>query len=568
MKPLSVYPVIDLQGQKKLSSFKNACFCDNKEKVKDVFFMCKCNNMAHMSCMPWRYNEFGEFECTACTILSNDPLNEVLEVLLEPSILQSSFIYNFKLRAQDFNTLNEESNLDIEIRCIKMDGEHFFEQTWPDKADIKINGEMVRQVLPLVYNSSLKKRRDEKLIVKKPVVGKNTISLNFENVKDGKNTKIDKDPAYTIAVVLVRKLKINELAEKIIKNNTIPKSDTVKLIKDKFQGSRDVRISEVKADIECKISLTPIVHPARGKNCTHLNCFSLKYFLKSMQFNPCRNWVCPLCRRPCTKLVVDSYIETIVADMKNNDPDRKEVFFRKDGSVCNSLDRDIQSEIFSTGGSSKTGNKQMSSKMNDKMLDSHIIMVEDDASNFEFSILPKTKGNSENISNLFIDEKTTINLSDDNNLGKRIFDSEKSFVDDKEFISYLHNYTKKAKLESIDINAESKNQTSYSSFEHNFKKRITNDVVAKHLFQVFYTLVMKKKKEKESFKQKSPIKNLYNEMLSEIRFIDNADKHATSSIDENLDVLQWMLKEYRVDFENLPYRHERQASDFDNRSLL
>ena len=105
--------VIDLQSQMKLSSFKNSCFCQNKERDKDVFFMCRCKNMAHKSCMPWRIHDFGEFECSACTIQTNDPLNEVIEVLLEPSILHSCFTYKFKLKLQDFNALNQDPNLDI-----------------------------------------------------------------------------------------------------------------------------------------------------------------------------------------------------------------------------------------------------------------------------------------------------------------------------------------------------------------------------------------------------------------------------------------------------------------------
>lgn len=561
-------PVIDIQSQMRLSFFKNSCFCGNKERDKDVFFMCKCKNMAHKSCMPWRVNDFGEFECSACTILSNDPLNQVVEVLLEPSIMHSCFTYKFKLKLQDFNSLNSDSNLDIEIRCIKMDGEHFFEQTWPDKAEIRLNGSLIKNVLPLMHNSSLKKRRDEKLTFC-PIIGTNTISFNFENIRDGKNTKVDKDPFYTFTVVLVKKLSVNDLADKIIRENTIGRAESVKLIKEKFQGSGDINISEVKADLDCKLSLSSLVHPARGKYCTHLNCFSLKYFLKSMQSNTARNWSCPICKKPCYKLIVDSYLETIIADTRRIDPSRGEVFFRKDGSVSLTRDTEMQAELLSTGGSSKLGTKHTQSKHLDKISEPIVVVVEDDEAKQEASSNLKPVTNY-TLQTAFAqsESKNSFDFTNDfQAIGKRQPISTSSFLDDKEFLGYLHNYTRKSPRDLSDESGDPKSRPGFSSFETALKKRFKEDWIARHLFQVFYGIVMKKKKESEVAREKAPIKGLYQDFLSEINAIESTEKSMTSTHTTTLDVLQWVLRDYKLDYQNMAYQNDKLTLDSERTSL-
>lgn len=553
-------PVIDLQAQMKLSSFKNSCFCQNKEKDKEVFFMCSCKNMAHKSCMPWRSQDFGDFECTACTILSNDPLNEVKEVLLEPTIMHSCFTYRFKLKMNDFNALNSDPSLDLEIRCIKMDGEHFFEQTWPDKCDIRINGSIVKTFSPLMHNSSLKKRRDEKLTITKPIIGTNTLSFNFENVRDGKNTKVDKDPLYTFTVVLVKRLSVNELADKIIKHHSIAKEESVKLIKEKFQGSLDVKISEVKADLDCKLSLSTMVHPARGKYCSHLNCFSLKYFLKSMQSNLGRNWTCPICKRPCYKLIVDSYLEQIIIDTKKVDPNRREVFFRKDGSICLTPELEIQAELLSTGGSSKHALKHSLSKHHEKNSDPVVVVLDDE----DIKLDAHHKAKRTNLKTDFApqENRQSSNKMEDQLLGKRLQSSLPSFLEDKEFVCYLHNYTRKAPRALSEEPDNFRLKPGFSSFEANLTKRINSDVIARQIFNVFYGLVMKKKKDTEAERLKAPMKGIYQDLLSEINAFESTEKSTGSANNfKSLDVFQWVLREYKLEYQSLPYLTDKPTLD-------
>lgn len=544
----------ELQSRMALSAYKNACFCGNLEKAGEVFFMCRCKNMAHKSCMPWRPRDFGDFECTGCTILSNDPLNEVLEVLLEPSLLASAFTYTFKLKINDFESLNADASLDVEIRCIKMDGEHFFEQSWPDKAQITVNGCVAKTVLPLVPNSSLKKRRDEKLTISNPKIGTNRLTIVFENVRDGKNTKVDKDPLYTVAVVLIRRLSADDLANKILASNTLDVVAGQRFISDRFVSGRDVKISEMKADLDCKISFTPIVHPARGKHCTHLNCFSLVSFLKSMEASPWRNWSCPLCRKPCYRLVVDKYMEAVIAQAHMADPSRREVFFRKDGSV---VDADAMSEITSITDSRL---KHSAVKSIVRQPEPEILILEEDG-DAGLVMSARSAGKCfDRPSESSADGRSAFDLNDDLLLGKRQPPVDSNFLDDLQFLRYLHGFARGSLADRLEQGEDLRHQQAFSLFEARLRSRMSSDLLATRLFETFYSLVMKQRS-KAKHQRPTKLGDLYNNLLTDLRQADGRD---AGVVEEREDLLRWMLRMYEVDCDNARYLLDRLDDDRDS----
>lgn len=308
---------------------------------KNMIQCVTCYKNFHSECMMWPEEEMYNFECPRCIIQCNDPLNEVKKTLIEPSILVSDINYRISIETEDFqNIQNENLPIGIEIRCIKLDGLHFFEQTWPDKAAIKINGKTIKDIKPLHQNSSLKKRRDEKLYIKSQIRSANLNQQFFyQNCKDNKNSKSNSDPSYVFTVVLVQKLSTQELSDKIINNSFIDLDTSKSFIRDRFFSKNDIQISEVKADLICKITYTLINLPVRGKYCRHINCFSLNYFLLSMEHNAIRKWSCPLCKKRCSKLVYDTYFEQIIQAAKNYKQELEFVFFFKNGDY--SFNNDI-----------------------------------------------------------------------------------------------------------------------------------------------------------------------------------------------------------------------------------
>lgn len=329
----------DAENQHKLKNIKDQCFCGQKGGKRDsgLWITCinqECGAKFHHECLPWRMSDLQSFECPSCIILHNDPLNDVIQILYDPSILVNDFDYAFKLTADNFAKMTDDVNIGVEVRSIKLDGEHFFEQTWPDRAAIKLNAKVLKEVKPLHQNSSLKKRRDEKLFNRQNVkVGLNSVSINFQNVVDGKNTKLKQDPKYVFTVVLVRKIAVEELSMRVRNINMLSVEDSKEFIKEKFLHNKDLEINEIKVNLIDNISFTHIKHPARGLYCDHVPCFSLDYFLLSMENNFTRKWACPICKKRCNKLVVDSYLEMIIEQAKKKNPDLENVFFLKNGDV-------------------------------------------------------------------------------------------------------------------------------------------------------------------------------------------------------------------------------------------
>lgn len=166
-----------------------------------------------------------------------------------------------------------------------------------------------------------------------------------------------------------------------------------------------------------------------------------------------------------------------------------------------------------------------------------------------------------------LDEMSTVNLSEDQFLGKRQTLEISSFLDDKEFLVYLHNYTRKSPRGFSNECDDKKLKPGFSSFENSLQKRFKEDWIARHLFQVFYSIVMKKKKESELAREKAPMKGLYQDFLSEINAIESTEKSMISTNTQNLDALQWVLRDYRLDYQNMPYQNDKLTIDSERNSL-
>lgn len=73
----------------------------------------------------------------------------------------------FSVPREIHTRLRDETDLYIEVRCIRIDGtKNIYETTWPDLGIMKLNNETILEFKPLQSNSSLKKRKDEKLSFK------------------------------------------------------------------------------------------------------------------------------------------------------------------------------------------------------------------------------------------------------------------------------------------------------------------------------------------------------------------------------------------------------------------
>ena len=319
----------------KLKNF-DRCICGRLLDSSQMIIECSeedCSCSFHHKCMPWKKSDIKFFKCPKCILLTNDPLHKVESILYEPSILVNEQKFGFKVEIDQLKRMRQDPSVGVEIRSLKLDGRHFFEQTWPDKAVMRVNNNPIKEFKPLHQNSSLKKRRDEKFFNRTLwKTGSNYLQMIFENIKDGKNTKAGEDPFYVFTVLLIRKLNIQELSNQILTNNKLSIQQSKKFIMEKFSEYPDLEISEIKVDLLCKITYTLMDIPARGVMCTHIDCFSLKFYIQSMQVNSMRKWVCPVCRKMSSSLIVDGYLMEILEEVRKSENDWEKVYFLRDGS--------------------------------------------------------------------------------------------------------------------------------------------------------------------------------------------------------------------------------------------
>lgn len=297
-----------------------------------------CRREFHHACLPWPEKDLAVFECPRCVLLHNDPLNPVDNVLCEPSLLANALSYDFYVDGNTIARLKKDDGVGIEVRMLKMDGIHFFEQTWPDVCTIEANGQTIASIKPLQVNSSLKKRKDQKIFNSSFwKLGTNSIKFTYKIMRDGKNTLPGTEPPYIFGVFLVTRLSPSALLSLLLSSSQLSSSASKQQISQRFKVSAcsqagrcsSLAISSLSSSLLCKLTYTPLQYPSRGLQCTHLDCFDLKYFIASMQSSELRGWACPLCKKSAYRVLVDGYILDIIHALQGKQPQK--IHFGNDG---------------------------------------------------------------------------------------------------------------------------------------------------------------------------------------------------------------------------------------------
>lgn len=86
---------------------------------------------------------------------------------MTPTVLSGAgALANLTVSNELYIKLGKKNNA-VELRCIRLDGtKNMYETTWPDSAECILNGHRLKEFTPLQQNSSLKKRKDERLLLK------------------------------------------------------------------------------------------------------------------------------------------------------------------------------------------------------------------------------------------------------------------------------------------------------------------------------------------------------------------------------------------------------------------
>jgi len=215
--------------------------------------------------------------------------------------------------------------LSVEVRMLRVDRTDLC-QAWPNSLQFLANGGEVFSVKPPEEGH---KRRD----VPQPIspglkIGMNAISVHLA------------DAAYSdfaLAVVLTRPQSIADLTTQVVMCDEAAALERVRRLLSKqpsrYQDEEIMCLTSDMLRLRCPITMDRVQVPVRGKDCQHLQCFSLEAYVSSNRqmraFN--NRWQCPVCTlilRPAD-LCHDPYVARVA---QGTAADIEEVLIAHDGS--------------------------------------------------------------------------------------------------------------------------------------------------------------------------------------------------------------------------------------------
>ncbi|CAI4227326.1 unnamed protein product [Auanema sp. JU1783] len=127
--------------------------------------------------------------------------------------------------------------------------------------------------------------------------------------------------AWACGLYKVRRVTSKILYDRANSNHAVRLTSDItrQIIIRRLSGDDDgICLSQIKVSLLCPLGKIRMVLPARGRECTHLQCFDLKLFLEMNEKRP--TWKCAVCSGPChyNNLIIDGYFEDILNSVANN----------------------------------------------------------------------------------------------------------------------------------------------------------------------------------------------------------------------------------------------------------
>lgn len=148
-----------------------------------------------------------------------NPLVEVITVVKEETInfdqyRDRSYTVTVKL---DRKQLDQQHFVDI--RMVKLDGQNQYDMTWPDQAIVRIGEELVQEIRPLQYLSSVKKRKDSSITIDAAALKKHnyafTLRIEVKPIsKDQqKNYKVNEGSVFALGIYVANNVPVDILVK-------------------------------------------------------------------------------------------------------------------------------------------------------------------------------------------------------------------------------------------------------------------------------------------------------------------------------------------------------------------
>ena len=320
------------------------CICSGKKNHDEVVMTCgneTCKKKFHLSCLKYKQ---PELECPLCFLKKMDPLHQVCKVLTTPFLINGTsnvvFKKKFQLDLESLKQFMENEDVYLEIRSLRLDEGYKYETSWLDYGTVSLNDITVLELNPLLLNSCLKKRKDERITIKEYIKGElNEIKIttkDFPNEEEAKTYRNDKKAEFLVGIYLIRKVSTNELMNDIMDKCLKSELECKKFLqsyfsKDLNNRSEDIYLDQMKINLLDPIDFQPIKTPCRGRFCRHYNCFSLETFVTITKDSNPRKWRCPICKKPCYEFLIDGYLLKILNEARIEKKNIKEMILFDDG---------------------------------------------------------------------------------------------------------------------------------------------------------------------------------------------------------------------------------------------
>ena len=318
--------------KKKVSVKKNLgqITCVNRE----------CLRVFHAGCLNFATEltkkEREMFECPYCVLEKNDPLLENIRIILPTVLMNGAIQQRLTLDEETLNLINKEPSVGLVIKSVKLEGKVLYDQAWPDSGELFLNNKRVLEFKPLQNNSALKKRKDEKFFTREGIhSGINILKINFIRPAYHllSSVRYNENAVYMIIVILVRRLKADELIRKIQAANVRSVDDCREQIQRSLNNpEEEVSMDKVSVNLLDPFDLQTLRTPTRTRFCNHLQCFSLENLVTSMEFTVPRRWRCPICKLKAWDLIVDGYQWEILRGIELKKEKISEITFFKNGT--------------------------------------------------------------------------------------------------------------------------------------------------------------------------------------------------------------------------------------------
>ena len=248
-----------------------------------------------------------------------DPFVEKMGTVLRVAIFRMPELYQrFDMSGSLLSLIR--SGFTCRLTCLELTNamnKNSTSHRWPTNAKLWVNGSPVtlqqRQTEDgkVKFKSVMERPANIQALVR---LGENTFRLS------GQPNQEHGDWPFGICITVVRQRKLSELMDRLREKSTLTLEETLEKIKKFYSQDADVVTEKLSVSLKDPLTLTKIKIPARGRNCTHLGCFDLEYFLNFQRDAKHAQWKCVLCDAgPLTlkDIVIDKWMEEIVEHCKD-----------------------------------------------------------------------------------------------------------------------------------------------------------------------------------------------------------------------------------------------------------